>query len=92
MEKKLQQKIAKLCKDHAMICYKVHAEGVVGFPDLFIAGSGRVVLVECKHPGKTGLLRPGQKRRIAELREAQVEVYVIDDYEEAKKLIEGWVE
>ena len=86
----MQQKIAAYIKSCGMVVYKVEAVGTVGFPDLFIAGRNRIELWECKHPGKTGRLRPGQTRRIAELREAGVTVRVIDDYETAKKIIDLW--
>ena len=90
MEKNLQQKIRDLCEDHGMLCYKVEAVGTVGFPDLYLAGRGRHELWEIKHPGKTGRLRPGQNRRIQELRNAGVTVRVIDDYETAKEIIDDW--
>ncbi len=63
-----------------------------GFPDRFYAraqpedvcpccGRGRVVLIEWKRPG--GRPRGQQDKRIAELRAAGVEVYVLDNLEDA---------
>lgn len=56
--------------------------GRVGAPDRFMAKKGRVVLVEFKAPGQ--LARAEQLREHARLREAGVEVYVIDSLEELR--------
>lgn len=67
-----------------------------GFPDRFYArskkedvcphcGRGRVVLIEWKRDG--GNLSPLQEVRIKQLREAGVEVYVVEDEREAKRIL-----
>ena len=90
LESKLQAKIVYYAKKHGIVGYKVEAKGTVGFPDLYLAGHGHHELFEIKNPGKTGRLRPGQVRRIAELREAGVTVRVIDDYDQARDIIDEW--
>lgn len=89
-ESRLQAKLLAYLRKSGMVGYKIEATSVVGFPDLFIAGAGHVELWEVKHPGKTGRLRPGQERRIAELRDAGVTVRVIDDYQTGRALIDYW--
>jgi hypothetical protein len=89
-ESRLQAKLLAYVRNAGMVGYKVEATSVVGFPDLFIAGHGRVELWEVKHPDKSGRLRSGQVRRIAELRDAGVTVRVIDGYETGKKVVDLW--
>lgn len=67
-----------------------------GFPDRFYArgkpadicphcGRGRIILVEWKSP-YSGTLSPSQKERIKQLREAGVEVHVLDNLEDAERV------
>lgn len=64
---------------------KFVSPGKDGVPDRFFARAGRVVLVEFKAEGKKP--RPLQLERHAELRAHGVEVHVIDNLEDAKKLL-----
>lgn len=57
-----------------------------GFPDNFLARKDRgVILIEFKRPGKD--LEPQQEKRVRELREAGVTVYVIDNLDKAKAVL-----
>ena len=60
--------------------------GRVGAPDRFMVKNGRVVLIEFKAPGKEA--RPEQVREHERLREAGVEVYVIDNLEELRFVLD----
>lgn len=55
-----------------------------GWPDRFYARRGRIVLVEWKRPGEPATTQ--QLKRHRELREAGVEVCVLDNLEDAKRL------
>lgn len=74
---------------------KVMKCGRNGFPDRFYARAkpqdvcpccrrGRVLLIEWKRPG--GVVSEQQKLRHAELRKAGVEVHVVDNVEDAKRI------
>ncbi len=86
----MQAKLLAYVRGCGMVGDTVESKSSTRFPDLFIAGRGRVYLMECKSPKCTGRLRPAHKRRIAELREAGVEVHVIDNYETGRAIIDSW--
>ena len=53
--------------------------------DCFVCSSGLFYAIECKAPGK--LPTPRQRHTIDKLREHGADVYVIDNVEDAKKLV-----
>lgn len=55
------------------------------FPDRFYAKAGRVVLIEWKKPGKP--LSAQQRLRHTQLRDAGVEVHVIDNVKDANRVL-----
>lgn len=55
------------------------------FPDRFLAREGRIILIEFKALGETPT--PKQRKRHRELRAHGVEVFVIDNLEEAKAVL-----
>lgn len=61
--------------------WKVTSPSARGFPDRFYARRGRIVLVEWKQPGEPATEQ--QARRHRELREAGVDVRVLDSLEAA---------
>lgn len=80
---------------------KIMKTGRNGFPDRFYArarpedicpccGRGRVILMEWKRPAsgkdRGGVLSEQQKRRIAELQAAGVEVHVVDSLADAARI------
>ncbi len=75
---------------------KIMQTSTGGFPDRFYArnreqdrcphcGRGRIVLIEWKRDGED--LEPHQEVRINELREAGVEVYVVDNLKDANRVL-----
>lgn len=56
-----------------------------GFPDRFYAKDGRVVLIEWKKP--RGTLQKIQEVRIKELRDHGVEVHVVDNVDDANRVL-----
>lgn len=86
-ESALERKDRGRAKADGWFVEKVMKTGRNGFPDRFYAKGGRVVLMEWKRPG--GVLSPQQELRIAELRAAGVEVYVVDNLEDAAAIRAG---
>jgi len=79
-ERNLQRYLIISAELHDIFCRKVQAIGHVGFPDLFLARNGRIVLVELKSPSGKGRLSKKQEKEIERLRNEGINVYVIDSY------------
>lgn len=96
LEKKLEADNRSWAQKEGWFETKVMKTSTDGFPDRFYAralpqdvcthcGRGRVVVMEWKREGKEPT--PIQKKRIAELRAAGVEVYVVDSVKDARKIL-----
>ena len=70
---------------HGWLQRKLAWIGRVGAPDRFFAKDGRIVLVEFKAPGNVA--RPEQEREHRRLRDAGIEVYVIDNRDEFERVM-----
>ena len=79
-ERNLQRYLIISAELHDIFCRKVQAVGHVGFPDVFLARNGRIVLVELKSPTGKGRLSKKQEKEIERLRNEGINVYVIDSY------------
>jgi len=79
-ERNLQRYLIISAELHDIFCRKVQAIGHVGFPDMFLARNGRIVLVELKSPSGKGRLSKKQEKEIERLRNEGINVYVIDSY------------
>jgi hypothetical protein len=79
-ERNLQRYLIVSAELHDVFCRKVQAIGHVGFPDMFLARNGRIVLVELKSPTGKGRLSKKQEKEIERLRDEGINVYVIDSY------------
>ena len=88
-EKNLQRYLIISAELHDIFCRKVQAIGHVGFPDMFLARNGRIVLVELKSPTGRGRLSKKQGREIERLKDVGINVYVIDSYEGAADVIKN---
>ena len=86
-EKNLQRYLIVSAELHDIFCRKIQAVGHVGFPDVFLAHRGRIVLVELKSPSGKGRLSKKQEREIERLKNVGVTVYVIDTFEGADDVI-----
>lgn len=88
-EKNLQEYIKKMLQVNGFLVYKVSGTAHRGIPDLMcISHRGDVFFIEVKSPRKTGRLSPLQKLLIHQWRARGVVVYVIDDKESVKGVIE----
>jgi hypothetical protein len=88
-EKDLQHYLILRAELHDIYARKVRAVGHVGFPDVFLARSDHIVLVELKSPTGRGRLSKKQEKEIERLRDEGVNVHVIDSYEEADEIIKN---
>lgn len=66
--------------------------GVVGIPDFIVCWCGMFVAIETKAPGKRSSTTPNQKRRIAEIQQAQGVALVVDDVAQVQELFDALVE
>lgn len=64
--------------------FKIMQASKNGIPDRFYARKGRIVFVEYKAPGEPATVQ--QLKRHAEMREAGIEVHIIDNMEAAREL------
>ena len=83
----LQTYFKRKAKQESVYWRKIRFEGQRGCPDVLIAFSGRIVLVELKRPDKKGRLSEIQKRQIKKLTDVGIEALVIDSKEEIDALI-----
>ena len=88
-EKALQRYLILRAELHDIYARKVQAVGHVGFPDIFLARKGHIVLVELKSPTGKGRLSRKQEKEIERLRDEGVNVHVIDNHEEADEIIKN---
>ena len=88
-ERNLQRYLIISAELHDIFCRKVQAIGHVGFPDMFLARNGRIVLVELKSPTGKGRLSKKQEKEIERLRNEGINVYVIDSYAGADDVIKN---
>ena len=88
-ERNLQRYLIISAELHDIFCRKVQAIGHVGFPDVFLARNGRIVLVELKSPSGKGRLSKKQEKEIERLRNEDINVYVIDSYAGADDVIKN---
>ena len=88
-ERNLQRYLIISAELHDIFCRKVQAIGHVGFPDMFLARNGRIVLVELKSPTGRGRLSRKQEKEIERLRNEGINVYVIDSYAGADDVIKN---
>ena len=86
-EKDLQRYLILRAELHDIYARKVQAIGHTGFPDVFLARSGRIVLVELKSPTGRGRLSRKQEKEIERLRNEGINVYIIDTFAEADNVI-----
>ena len=80
-EKNLQDYLKRECQKNGVSFDKVESRSRRGFPDIFMAKGGQVVLVELKSPAGTGKVSPLQRRCIDDLLSRGVVTYIVDSVE-----------
>lgn len=90
LEKQIEKKVCDYAKSKHCLVYKFTSPARASVPDrLFISMTGRVWFIEFKAKGKKPT--PGQAREIARLQAYGVRVFVVDDVEQGKQIIDEMV-
>ena len=88
LEKDIQKRVITYARSKRMLCYKMDATNAIGVPDyLLLTAGGDVFFMEFKQEGKKPT--PMQLREHARLRENNVPVYVIDNVDEGKVVVDS---
>jgi len=86
-EAALQRYFKRQCAAHKIYWRKLKFEGRRGAPDNLIAITGRAMFVELKSPSGLGKLSKLQEREIGHMRDAGLDVRVIQSKEEVDDII-----
>lgn len=87
LEKKIEHAVCEYAKSKSILCYKFTSPAKLAVPDrLFIRSDGYIWFCEFKSNGK--LPTAAQYREHTRLRNNNVVVYVIDNIEAGKKMID----
>lgn len=90
LEKDIEKKVCDYAKKLGILAYKFTSPNRRSVPDrMFINSTGLVWFIEFKKPG--GKLTEGQIREIERLESRSVRVYVINEVENGKKLVDEMV-
>jgi len=86
LEKDIEAKVCAFAKSHGMLVYKFTSPQRRSVPDrLFITRIGVVFFIEFKKKGKKPT--EGQAREIARLRATGVQVFIVDEVDEGKRIV-----
>lgn len=85
LERDIERPACQYAKVRGWFVTKIMRAAPNGFPDRFFARNGEVLLIEFKRPG--GQPTEQQLLRHSELRAAGVRVEVIDDLDDAKRIL-----
>jgi len=87
LEKQIESKVCEYAKTKNVLVYKFTSPARAAVPDrLFIAPDGRVWFCEFKREGQKPT--PAQEREHAKLRAQKVNVFVIDNVEYGKAMVD----
>jgi hypothetical protein len=90
LEKDIERKVCEYARQEGFLAYKFTSPQRAAVPDrLFISPTGSMFFVEFKQLGK--MPTPAQYREHDRLRENGVDVYVIDNVEHGKELVEAYL-
>ena len=90
LEKDIEKKVCDYAKSKGALVYKFTSPARAAVPDrLFIGPTGRVWFIEFKREGQKPT--PAQEREHARLRGHNVSVFVIDDVEQGKAVVDAMV-
>ncbi len=90
LEKDIEKKVCDYAKTKNVLVYKFTSPARAAVPDrLFIGPKGRVWFVEFKREGQKPT--PAQEREHTRLRGHSVSVFVIDDVEQGKAVVDSMV-
>ncbi len=87
LEKQIEEKVCTYAKEKGFLVYKFTSPARAAVPDRMFVRSGRVFFVEFKRSGQKPT--PPQEREHKRLRDAGITVYVIDNVEDGKRMIDA---
>lgn len=89
-ESGLEKRICEYVRRLGGRAFKFVSPGAPGVPDrLCVLPGGRIVFIEVKRPGRENGLSVQQKKIVGWLRRLGCVVWVINDFEEFRRLIDG---
>lgn len=87
LEKDIERAVCKYAESRGMLQYKFTSPARAAVPDrMFIVPSGVVFFIEFKAPGKKAT--PQQSREHTRLNSQGCRVFVIDDVEKGKRMVD----
>ena len=90
LEKHIEAKVCDYAKERGLLVYKFTSPARAAVPDrLFILPSGKAFFVEFKREGQKAT--PAQKREHHRLRQHHVSVFVIDNVDDGKAMVDFMV-
>lgn len=87
LERDIEKKVCQIGKDVGMLVYKFVSPGKRNVCDRIFLFNGRVFFIEFKAKGKKPTL--AQLKHHEELRKQKITVYVVDNVEDGKGIIEN---
>jgi hypothetical protein len=86
-EKNIEQTVVDYAKSKGILSYKFNSQSAIGVPDrIFMCDGNKIFFIEFKSPA--GSLSTIQNYMIKKLREKGCVVYVVDDTEKGKEIID----
>lgn len=87
LEKQIEDAVCRYAREHGLLAYKFTSPARAAVPDrLFILPNGRAFFCEFKRGGQKPT--PAQTREHDKLRQQHVTVFVIDNVNEGKNMID----
>ena len=89
LEKQIEEKVCDYAREKRMLAYKFTSPARAAVPDrLFVTPSGKVFFAEFKRKGQKPTVP--QEREHHKLRQNKAEVWVIDNIESGKEMIDHY--
>jgi hypothetical protein len=86
LEKQIEAKVCEYARERGLLVYKFTSPARAAVPDrLFILPSGKAFFVEFKREGQKAT--PAQEREHHRLRQHKVSVFVIDNVDDGKAMV-----
>jgi len=86
-ESEIEKEVCDYAEAQGFLVRKYNSPCVVGVPDRIVFGYGQVFLIEFKAPN--GKVSPMQQREIHKIRSHGCRVFIIDNIESGKLIIDG---
>ena len=87
LEKQIEEKVCKYAKEKGLLHYKFSSPNRAAVPDrIFISTAGKVFFIEFKREGAK--VTPAQEREHLRLKGHYVWVYVVDNVDQGKFIID----